>query len=198
MSTIGSLGYAAAVQWTSELGFRLYYIFGALAVAPVMGMGSVYLAMPRKVADRLMWVVSALLVIGTVLLFGARIDSAALAALAGGSGQGVFLPGPWLITMILLNFFGTAAVAGIAVFSAWRAARSRSDVGFMWGNLVIGLGFLTLAMAGSMARWFPAWDGGFWVAMAVGWLVAYIGFRIVTKAAEARRSRSETTVQATS
>lgn len=190
MSTIGSLGYAVAVQWGSELGFRLYYIFGALAVAPVMGMGSVYLSMSRRLADRLMWLISVLIVVGAILLFGADIDRAALTALSGGSGQGVLLPGPWLFTMILLNLFGTVAVAGIAVYSAWRALRNKSDVGFMWGNLVIGLGFLIVAMAGSVARWFPAWDGGFWMAMALGWLVAYVGFRVVTKAAEARRGRS--------
>lgn len=186
-SAIGSLGYAAAVQWINELAFRLYYIFGALWVAPIMGLGSVYLVAPRKAAQWIAGLTALGLVIGSGMLLVSPIDQQALANLAGSSGQGVYLRGAWLAVMILLNVFGAAAVVGIAIFSAFRAARSGKNLGFMWGNLLIGLGFLIISAAGSAARWWPNWEGSFWVTMALGWLVAYAGFRVITRTAEALR-----------
>lgn len=187
LSFAGAACYALAVVLGSQWAFRLYYVFGALWVAPYMGLGSLFLVLPQPLARRVAAAVTAALVAATVPLFTAEIDPEAFAALAGSSGQGVFVPGAWLIGMILLNIFGTAAVVGVALYSAWRAYRHRSELGFMWGNLTIGLGFLILAMAGSVARWLPRWDGGFWVAMALGWIIAYVGFRIVTAAGEAKR-----------
>jgi len=190
-SCAGSLAYAAAAALRNELAFRLYYLFGALWVAPIMGLGSLHLVLPAQLAKRISIVTAVALLLASVPLFTAEIDQAALAGLAGSSGQGVFHRGPWLVGMIVLNLFGTVAVAGVALYSAWRAFRRRSELGFMWGNLVIGLGFLTVAMAGSVARWWPQWEGAFWLTMALGWIIAYVGFRIVTAAGEARRRAAQ-------
>lgn len=187
-SAIGSVSYALSVQWGSEWAFRLYYLFGALWVAPLMGLGSLYLAVPRRAANVIAGVVVAGLAIGSALLLVSPVDHAALASLTGSSGKGIFLPGAWLGFMIALNLFGAVAVCAVAILSAWRTARSGKHAGFMWGNLLIGLGFLIVSAAGSVARWWPSREGGFWAAMALGWLVAYGGFRLVTRTAEALRS----------
>lgn len=191
LSCAGSLCYALAAGFASEWAFRLYYIFGALWVAPYMGLGSLHLVLPAPLAKRVTAVVTGALVLASIPLLTTPVNQAALAQLAGSSGQGVYERGAWLIGMILLNLFGTLAVCGVALYSAWRAFRNRSELGFMWGNLVIGLGFLTVAMAGSVARWWPQWEGSFWLAMALGWIIAYAGFRIVTKAGEARRRAAQ-------
>ena len=133
--------------------------------------------LPAKTAHWIAGLTALGLVIGSGMLLVSPIDHQALANLVGSSGQGVYLRGAWLAVMILLNVFGAAAVVGIAIFSALRAARSGKNLGFMWGNLLIGLGFLIISAAGSAARWWPNWEGSFWVTMALGWLVAYGGFR---------------------
>lgn len=193
LSAAGSLCYALAAGTANEWAFRLYYVFGALWVAPFMGLGSLHLVLAAPAAKRVTTLVTVALILASIPLFTTPIDEAALAQLAGSSGQGVLQRGAWLIGMILLNLFGTVAVAGVALYSAWRAYQRRSDLGFMWGNLVIGLGFLTVAMAGSVARWWPEWEGSFWITMAVGWIVAYGGFRIVTAAGEAKRRAAQGT-----
>ncbi len=189
MSAIASMGYLAASQSGTAWAFRLYYVFGALLVAPYMGMGSLFLVLPFSVARTLLWCVHILGAIGTLLIFTADIDVEALAALSGDSGRGVLQPGPWLPFVIVLNLFGTIAVSGTALYSAVKAIVTRQDWRFCLGNGVIGIGFLVVAMAGSAARWWPDWDGAFWTAMAVGWCVAFGGFRIVTAAIEVRSGR---------
>ena len=115
-----------AVQLGSELAFRLYYLFGALAVAPVMGLGSLYLVLPRRIADRVLWVVSVVIAAGAVQLFAAPVDRAALPALSGASGQGVLVAGPWLAILIVLNLFGTIAVPASQPFQlGGRPAQKR-------------------------------------------------------------------------
>lgn len=191
MSCVASIAYVLAATYDSAPAFRIYYLFGALLVAPYTGMGSLYLALRPATARRCLWVVHGVSVVGAVLLISAEVDLGALAALAGSSGRGVLAPGAWLAAMIALNLFGTVAVVGVALLSVLRMRRSGSDIGMLVGNALIGGGFLVVALAGSAARWWPDWDGGFWVTMAAGWAVAYLGFRSVTRAAE-RRAASPT------
>lgn len=190
MSAIASIAYAVAAAGGSAAAFRLYYVLGALLVAPYTGLGSLHLVLSPRLARILRWTVHAPGALGTVLIWRAPIDAAALAALAGSSGRGVLEPGAWLACVIVLNVFGTVAVGGVALVSALRAVATRQDGRFALGNVVIGAGFLTVAAAGSVARWWPGWDGAFWVIMAAGWAIAYAGFRIVGAAREARRAQS--------
>jgi|GEM_PF-1365906 len=198
MSCLGSLAYVVAAQFGSAAAFKLYYLLGALLVAPYTGMGSLYLAMRPERAKVVLWAVHAVSLLGTVLLLGAPVDAEALAALAGSSGRGVLESGAWLAAMIVLNVFGTVAVVGVAVYSVIKGLRKGADRGMVAGNALIGLGFLLVAMAGSVARWWPDWDGGFWVTMAIGWAVAFFGFRSVTAAAERRSAAVQGGRRATS
>lgn len=190
MTTIASMGYLAASQNQVPWAFRIYYIFGALLVPPYMGMGSLFLVVRESIARKILWGVHVLGLVGAVLILGAPMDIDALATLSGGSGRGILASGPWLPFVIFLNFFGTLCVSGVALYSAIRSIVSRQDGRFALANLTIGVGFLLLAVAGSVARWVPDWDGAFWLVMAMGWLIAFVGFRIVTLAAEARRAQA--------
>ncbi len=186
MSCIAALCYAVAAVSGSAIAFKIYYLFGALLVAPYTGMGSLFLVMQARLARRILWGVHVVSLAGLVLLLTAGVDAEALANLSGSSGRGVLEPGAWLVATVILNFFGAITVVGVAFYSVLRAWRNRSEVGLMVGNALIGAGFLLLAVAGSVARWWPTWDGGFWVTMALGWVIAYFGFRKVTAAVQSR------------
>ena len=58
--------------------FRLYYACGALLMAAYLGLGSVYLLAPRRVAHATAIVVVCLSVAGLVFLLTTPVDSAAL------------------------------------------------------------------------------------------------------------------------
>jgi hypothetical protein len=113
-------------------------------------------------------------------LLAAPVDTAALAALAGGSGRGVLLLPGWVRALLAgLNAFGVVAVVGVALRSALARLR-RGEAGRAWGgNLLIALGVLLLGAAGSASR-LPAGDAAFWPLMTAGWLAVYVGFVAVS------------------
>ncbi len=184
MSAAGSLFYAAAAAWSSAFAFRLYYILAALLTAPYMALGSLFLAFEARKVQYVTWAVHILSALGTVLLLFASVDQPALEALAGASGRGVLEAGAWLPVMVVLNVFGLAGVVGVALYSAIRPRGGRGPL----GNLLLALGFFLVAMAGTVARVWPEWDGAFWVVMALGWAIAYGGYSAISHPAEAARA----------
>lgn len=190
LGLLGALGYLAALQG-SPAGFRLYYLAGALWMAPIMGLGSVFL---HYGPDRARWVAVVVILLGVVAsagVLGASLDGAALSRLDGGPGQDVLnLEGLPLIALILSNTFGLVAVAGLAVRSALRSRQSPEGRGFAVGNLLLALGVLLLGLAGSLAR--LGVPGSFWMMMALGFVILYVGFnRINAAAARAREARGD-------
>lgn len=174
VSFIASAAYLVALAG-SPTAFRIYYLGGALLTAPFMGLGSAYLGMSPKVARWSEAAVGVLAVLGTFGLLTAPLDAAALAALDGGSGVGVLdLPGWTLAILIVLNTYGTAAVVGVALWSAVNLARRRAVGQFFFANLLIATGVLFFAAAGTAAR--AMGSPGFWGMMALGWIIAYGGF----------------------
>lgn len=186
MSAAASMGYLGALANGSPWAFRIYYVFGALLVAPYMGLGSLYLVLAPKIAKGALWFVNILGIVGAVFILRAPIHAEGMATLAGSSGQGVLEAGPWLPFVIILNVFGTLAVSGVALFSAIRSAIRRQHGLFTLGNLTLAAGFILIGLAGSVARWWVEWDGAFWMTMATGWLIAFGGFRIISVAIDRR------------
>lgn len=184
MSAAGSLAYAAAAAWTSSLAFKVYYLFAALLTAPYMALGSLFLAFDARWVQRVAWAVHVLSALGTALLLAAPVDQPALEALAGSSGRGVLEAGAWLPVMVVLNVFGLVGVVGVALYSALRPRGGRGPA----GSLLLALGFFLVAMAGTVARAWPEWDGAFWVVMALGWAVAYGGYHVLSRPDGAARA----------
>jgi hypothetical protein len=180
-ASLGSLAYVFFLGADkTELAFRLYYIFGAMLSAPLLGLGSMLLASrsdrARQVTRITIYVVAVLSVIGAISLLTTRINTSALAMLDGGPGtSGVYASGVWLPIIAVLNSFGAIAVIGVALYSAWQVWRREGPAQYLAANSLIALGTLVIAAAGSTARLgFGA--GLFWLTMAVGWVVLYGGF----------------------
>ena len=164
--------------------FRLYYLFGAALNVAFLGLGSLFLATGRSLRPLVVVLVAAS-VLTAALIFSAPVDPIALAATSG-AGANVFSTGPWLIMLVLLNTFGTVCLVGVALQSAWASWRRTGSLERALPNVVIALGALTIAAAGSLARFSGA--GGFWLTMLTGWIVMFVGFLLANRLAGRRRA----------
>jgi hypothetical protein len=167
----------------SELLFRVYYALGALLMAAYLGMGSLYLALSRRVADLILAALVIVSAFGVALILVAPVKVVALHGLqhTSGAGTGVLKQGPWLLPLIVLNSFGAAAVIGVALYSAYKVLRRQAPVRFAVANVTIAVGTGIVSGAGSAAR--LGSPNYFWVLMAVGWVVIFAGFLLTLKLA---------------
>jgi urea transporter len=94
---------------------------------------------------------------------------------------------------IILNTLGVVAVGGVAIYSGWKLVRRQSQVAglhtanLLRANVLILAGAILNGTAGSFAR-FLGLQSTFWLIMAVGWIVFFIGVLLTS-----RRTRSKET-----
>jgi hypothetical protein len=185
MAFLATLAYVlmVAVQPTSALGvalFRIYYILGAALTSAWLGLGSIALLGKRQVTTISLIVLLLLSLLAIISLSTAGVNMAALAHVAGSAGSGVLQLGAGVITIIVLNSLGVVAVVGVLLYSLWKLIRRQASISglqtsnIFWGNLLILLGELLNAAAGSFAR-FLGLNSTFWLFMALGWLVFFLG-----------------------
>ena len=178
MAAIAAGSYASfLVIGRPALLFRLYYLFGAALNVAFLGLGSLYLAFQRSLRSLVIGLVVTSIVTASAI-FAAPINAGRLAATTG-AGTNVLVNGPWLPLLILLNSFGTICLIGVALYSAQRTWRSHQHPERAVANVVIAIGALTIAGAGTFAR--LAGGGGFWVTMLIGWTVMFAGFMATSR-----------------
>lgn len=177
--------------------FRLYYVLGAALTPAWLGLGSIALVAKKRATQTCFFLLSAASLLAVVTISEAPINTSALAQIAGTPGDGVLAQtGAWLPTIAVLNTLGVLAVAGVAVYSGWQLLRRRDSVaGFrpgnlLWANVLIFGGDLLNGAAGAASRVFGL-SSTFWLIMAVGWIVFYLGVlftgqrkRLLTRAGE--------------
>jgi hypothetical protein len=120
-----------------------------------------------------------------------------LSIIAGTPGTGILEPGAWLVTIIILNTLGVLAVVGVAIYSGWKLIRRQSSVAgiqtinLLWANVLILVGDLLNAAAGSLARFFGL-QSSFWIIQALGWTAFFAGVLIAShRPATAEQPRPE-------
>jgi hypothetical protein len=185
MAAVASAAFVGFLADGSELLFRIYYAFGGLMMAAFLGMGSLYLAIDKRIADLVLAALVVLSAIGVALILVAPVDAQLLHRLAQTSGEGtnVLKPGPWVAPVILLNTFGAASVVLVALFSAYRVVRRQAPTRFAVANVAIAIGALLITAGGSSGRFGLNSPNFFWVFMAVGWVVIFAGFLLTTNLA---------------
>jgi len=200
MAFLATLSYVlmVIVGPTSNIGvalFRLYYIFGAALVPAWLGLGSIALVASARVTRICLIVLVALSLLAVVLISTATINVSKLSGIAGTPGASIIEPGAWLITIIILNTLGVLAVVGVALYSGWKLIRKQSSVAgiqtinLLWANVLILVGDLLNAAAGSLARFFGL-QSSFWIIQAFGWTVFFAGVLIASRRSSTSRQTS--------
>lgn len=203
MAVVATVAYVIMMidQPTSSVGilcFRVYYTLGAALMPSWLGLGSIALMGKRMLTRTCLMFLSFLSLIATAFTFDATIDMGKLSQIAGTPGTGTLYPGPWLITTILLNTLGVVAIAGVALYSGLNLIRKQANVGglkslnMLWANVLIMAGALINAIAGTLARVLGL-QSTFWVIMALGWIVFYVGVLLTSRRSRASQATPTTT-----
>jgi hypothetical protein len=159
----GALAWGAASGW-SEAAFRVYYLFGGLLTAPLLGAGSLLLLGRR-------WVIP------VVLLYAGLATGAAVAEPLSSEVSGEDIPDaqdhldyfPLRILAIAGNVAGTIAVVGVALASIRRRPLGMGLI--VAGVLVAALGSAVAGLGVAQTSLF----------LALASLLLYAGFTISSK-----------------
>lgn len=172
----------------SEFVLRLWYLCGAMLTAAWLGQGSIHLLVRRRgVAPVLTVILLLVSLLSTVLVFTAPTTAVVYDVSAPASLQYKdILVRSGLITSltVLLNIYGTLALVGGALYSAYLFWRKQVLFDRMIGNVLIAAGALMPAMAGSfikagLADWLYLSEFLGAVLMYLGFLRATAGKRVV-------------------
>jgi hypothetical protein len=158
-----ALAWGVAGGWT-EASFRLYYLFGGLLTAPLLGAGSLLLVGKR-------WVLPVMLVYGG-LAVGIALAEPLSAEVAGTSipeAQEHLDYFPARILALIGNIGGTLAVVGVAVMTIRRRPL---------GTSLILAGVLVAAAGSALAGLGAAETAAF---SALGVLFLYTGFTVSSR-----------------
>jgi len=185
--TIGLLLYGLGTLSEVVLGFtfsglmlKLWYLGGAMLTAAWLGQGTLHLLVrKRRVALILSGVLAALSLLAAALVLHAPLTAAV-------SSYHVSLPissqykdiltrdGLTIALTILLNIYGTLTLVGGAVYSVVIFWRKRVLINRMIGNLLIAVGAIAPAMAGSFVR--LGLPDLLYLSELIGVVLMYIGF----------------------
>ena len=168
--------YFGALGW-NPLIFRMWYLFGAILVAAWLGQGTVYLLAKRNWANAL----TAVLILGSVYaafrVFTAELDPTLMtSSIHTGSelsGHAIITPGIRTLTPIF-NLYGTVALVGGAVYSAYIFWRKRILLHRTLGNLMIAVGALAPAFGGAFSRF--GISGALYYGEFFGAILLFAGF----------------------
>lgn len=168
--------YFGALGW-NPLIFRMWYLFGAILVAAWLGQGTVYLLAKRKWANAL----TALLILGSVYatfrVFNAELDPTLMTSSVHTgselSGHAIVTSGIRTLTPIF-NLYGTVALVGGAVYSAYIFWRKRILLHRTLGNLMIAVGALAPAFGGAFSRF--GISGALYYGEFFGAIMLFAGF----------------------
>jgi hypothetical protein len=177
---------ARRAGWSGPL-YRAFYLFGGLYVAAYLGMGTVFLLCPPRLARTLLlWLVLASCY-GALRALSAPLDLSLLPA--NGEPGGVrIMPQDVRVVAIVLNTFGTVALIGGALASAHGYWRGHGPARRIWSNLLIAAGALVAASGSTLlALGLPA---PFSLAKLLGVALILAGFLLTlrTVAAVPRRT----------
>ncbi len=161
--------------WTQAWGlnetvYRLWYLFGAIFVAAYLGMGTLYLLVPRRAANIIMAILLVVSVYATFRVFTASLDLSTLHYLSGEAmPRGIRLMTPFF------NTFGTIALVGGAIYSAWVYWRRRFMPHRVVSNVLIAVGAILPAVGGTSMRLGGALQL-FYLLELLGIIIIFVGF----------------------
>jgi len=146
-STLTEVLWGLRVQ--NEAVYRLWYLIGVYFVASYLGMGTVYLLAPRRVAHWTMALLALGSLVAVYLLLTVPVN---LAALPGGRLTGDALPNYVRLLTPFFNTFGAAALVLGAAYSAWIYWSKHTYPERVVSNVLIAIGGLFPSTGGILLR----------------------------------------------
>lgn len=154
----------------NEVIYRLWYLLGAICVAAYLGMGTIYLLVTKRIAHMIMAILLLASIFAAVRVFTVSIDVSVLQGLSGKAMP----PGVRQLTPFF-NIFGTVALVGGAIYSAWIFWKKRILPHRVISNALIALGAILPAFGGTLMR---VWDSqnAFYLLEMLGIIIIFTGF----------------------
>jgi hypothetical protein len=168
--------YYGFFGWNALI-YRMWYLFGALLVAAWLGQGTVYLLAKRRWANVAMIILLLGSIYGAFRIFTAELDPSLLTTSVHTgselSGHAIVTGGIRGLTPIF-NLYGTVALVGGALYSAWIFYRKRVLLHRTIGNILIAVGALAPAFGGAGSRMgIPA---ALYLGELIGAVLMFVGF----------------------
>ncbi len=154
----------------NETAYRLWYLSGAVLVAAYLGMGTLYLLARRRVAHIIMAILLAASVYAAFRVFTVNIDVSTLL----GFSRDTIPQG--MRNMFYFNIFGTVALVGGAIYSAWVYWRRRLMPHRVVSNILIAVGGMLPALGGTLARFGLSSSTAHALLILMGVIIIFIGF----------------------
>ena len=180
---LGTLAEAyLALRWSPTL-LRLWYLSGAMLSAAWLGQGTIFLLVRKPgVAKYIALVLALVSLVAVVAVFTAPVSGAPFQTGVPVSTQYKDLltrTGLMVLLTILLNIYGTVTLVGGAAWSAWLFWRRHVLANRMVGSILIAVGALFPASAGTLIRL----GVGDWlyVSELVGAGLMFLGFWLATQ-----------------
>ena len=181
----GLVGYSA-------LGFRLWYLFGAMLVAAWLGQGTIYLLIKKSIAHVLMAILFAASISGAIRVFGATLDPSLMTeSVHTGSelsGHAITSGGVRILTPFF-NLYGTVALVGGAIWSAVVFFKKRVLLHRTLGNLLIAAGAILPAFGGTFSR--AGIPNALYISELLGVVLLFLGFLRATTPMVSEKSDPE-------
>jgi hypothetical protein len=163
----------------SALALKLWYLSGAMLTAAWLGQGTIHLLVRRRGLASTLTVILAIVSLAALgLILAAPLTSTASfdkTAPISAQYKGILARNGGIIFMtILLNIYGTIALIGGAVYSAFLFWHKKVLANRMVGNIFIAIGALLPAMAGSFVK--VGLVDLLYVSEFLGVVLMYVGF----------------------
>ena len=183
---IGTLGEIWLGFSFNEVVLKLWYLSGAMLTAAWLGQGTVHLLVRKPgVAWILTGVLAAVSLLAAALVLSAPLAAAApsynTAQAISSQYKDILTRGGLTIALtIILNTYGTLTLVGGAIYSAIIFFRKHILFNRMIGNVLIAIGGIAPAMAGSFVS--MGLPDLLYLSELIGVILMYIGFVQATKA----------------
>lgn len=163
------MGFLARSGGATDVEYRLFYLFGAIANVAWLALGTVYIVAPRYGRAALA-VVLALCAVGVYAVFASPVDIAVAVDTGKGYPDGSL---PRILAGIGSGV-GSLVLIGGALWSAWVFVRRRNQGRRALANAVIAVGVFIAAAGGTVA--FTGASGILELTNLIGVSVMFVGF----------------------
>jgi hypothetical protein len=177
---LGTLSEAIMLFTFNALALKVWYLSGAMLTAAWLGQGTIHLLVRRHgLAISLTGILAVVSLVAVLLVMFAPLTPAAAAFNVNQPVSAQYKDiltrsGGIILLTILLNIYGTLALVGGALYSAFLFWRKRVLIDRVLGNILIAAGALMPAMAGSFIK--AGLADWLYLSEFLGVVLMYIGF----------------------